>query len=81
MLSGVENIIDDKLQLSGNQNGTATPDAPTKPTTTVAYEAAKAGAQGGGGSGSTGNPGGKVPSFSAGAKLSKQKIKVLGISR
>jgi len=81
LVSGVENIIDDKLQLSGNQKGTATPDAPTKPTTTVAYAAAKAGAQGGGGGGSTGNPGGKVPSFSAGAKLSKQKIKVLGISR
>ena len=81
LVSGVENIIDDKLQLSGNQKGTATPDAPTKPTTTVAYAAAQSAGQGGGGGGSTGNPGGKVPSFSAGAKLSKQKIKVLGISR
>ena len=80
LVSGVENIIDDKLQLSGNQKGTATPDAPTKPTTTVAYAAAKSGAQGSGG-GSTASPGGKVPSFSAAAKLSKQKIKVLGISR
>ena len=81
LVGGVEKIIDDKLQLSGNQKGTVTPDAPTRPTTTVAYAAAKTGAQGGGGGGSTGNPGGKVPSFSAGAKLSKQKIKVLGISR
>ena len=80
LVSGVENIIDDKLQLSGNQKGTATPDAPTRPTTTVAYAAAKSGAQGSGG-GSTASPGGKVPSFSAAAKLSKQKIKVLGISR
>ena len=37
--------------------------------------------RGAGGGGSTGNPGGKVPNFSASAKLSKQKIKVLGISR
>ena len=81
LVSGVENIIDDKLQLSGNQKGTVTPDAPTKPTTTVAYQEAQSAAQGAGGGGSTGNPGGKVPSFSASAKLSKQKIKVLGISR
>ena len=81
LVSGVENIIDDKLQLSGNQKGTVTPDAPTKPTTTVAYQEAQSAAQGAGGGGSTGNPGGNVPSFSAGAKLSKQKIKVLGISR
>ena len=81
LVSGVEKIIDDKLQLSGNQKGTVTPDAPTKPTTTVAYQEAQSAAQGAGGGGSTGNPGGKVPSFSASAKLSKQKIKVLGISR
>jgi len=81
LVSGVENIIDDKLQLSGNQKGTATPDAPTKPTTTVAYEAAKAMQGGGGGADSAPNPGGNVPNFSAGAKLSSQKIKVLGISR
>ena len=51
LVSGVEKIIDDKLQLSGNQSGTAPPDAPTKPTTTVAYQDAQAAAQGGGGGG------------------------------
>ena len=82
LVTGVEQMIDQKLQLSGNQSGTATPNAPTKPTTTVAYQQAQSAAQGGGGGGgSTGNPGGKVPNFSASAKLSKQKIKVLGISR
>jgi uncharacterized membrane protein len=82
LVSGVEKIIDDKLQLSGNQSGTATPDAPTKPTTTVAYQDAQAAAQGGGGGGGySAGAGGKVPQFSASAKLSKQKIKVLGISR
>ena len=79
LVTGVEQMIDKKLQLSGNQSGTATPDAPTKPTTTVAYQEAQSAAQGGGGSAP--NPGGKVPQFSASAKLSKQKIKVLGISR
>ena len=81
LVSGVENIIDDKLQLSGNQKGTVTPDAPTRPTTTVAYEALKTAQGGGGGADAAPNPGGKVPNFSAGAKLSSQKIKVLGISR
>ena len=81
LVTGVEQMIDQKLQLSGNQSGTVTPNAPTKPTTTVAYKQAQSAAQGGGGGGSTGNPGGKVPNFSASAKLSKQKIKVLGISR
>ena len=81
LVTGVEQMIDQKLQLSGNQSGTATPNAPTKPTTTVAYKEAQSAAQGGGGGGSAPNPGGKVPNFSASAKLSKQKIKVLGISR
>ena len=81
LVGGVEKIIDDKLQLSGNQKGTVTPDAPTRPTTTVAYEALKTSQGGGGGADAAPNPGGKVPNFSAGAKLSSQKIKVLGISR
>jgi len=82
LVTGVEQMIDQKLQLSGNQSGTATPNAPTKPTTTVAYQQAQSAAQGGGGGGTSApNPGGKVPQFSASAKLSLQKIKVLGISR
>ena len=80
LVTGVEQMIDKKLQLSGNQSGTATPDAPTKPTTTVAYKEAQE-AQSAGGGTSAPNPGGKVPQFSASAKLSLQKIKVLGISR
>ena len=79
LVTGVEQMIDQKLQLSGNQSGTATPNAPTKPTTTVAYQEAQSAAQGGGGSAP--NPGGKVPQFSAAAKLSPHKVKVLGISR
>ena len=56
------------------------PGAPTPPTTTVAYQQAQSASQGGG-SASAPNPGGKVPQFSASAKLSPHKVKVLGISR
>ena len=57
------------------------PGAPIPPTTTVAYQQAQSASQGGGGSSSAPNPGGKVPQFSASAKLSPHKVKVLGISR
>ena len=79
LVEGVEDMIEEKLKLAKGQNGTATPDAPTPPTTTVAYQEAQSAAQGGGGSAP--NPGGKVPQFSAAAKLSPHKVKVLGISR
>ena len=68
-------------QISSNQTGTSTPGAPTPPTTTVAYQQAQSASQGGGGGYSTASAGGKVPQFSASAKLSPQKVKVLGISR
>ena len=61
--------------------GPSIPGAPTPPTTTVAYQQAQSASQGGGGSASAPNPGGKVPQFSASAKLSPHKVKVLGISR
>ena len=81
LVDGVENIIQEKLQLSGNQSGTATPDAPVKPSTTVAYKNAQQ-SQSGGGGGKSGSPGGgEVPDFNAGAKVDSRKIKVLGISR
>ena len=82
LVTGVEQMIDKKLQLSGNQSGTATPNAPTKPTTTVAYQQAQSAAQGASGGGSTvSNKGGKVPQFSASDKIDRRKVKVLGISR
>ena len=68
-------------QISPNQSGSATPGAPTAPTTTVAYKQAQSAAQGSSGATSTASPGGKVPQFSAAAKLSPHKVKVLGISR
>jgi len=68
-------------QISPNQSGTSTPGAPTPPTTTVAYQQAQSAAQGASGGTSTASPGGKVPQFSAAAKLSPHKVKVLGISR
>jgi len=68
-------------QISPNQSGSATPGAPTPPTTTVAYQQAQSAAQGASGGTSTASPGGKVPQFSAAAKLSPHKVKVLGISR
>ena len=80
LVTGVEQMIDQKLQLSGNQSGTATPNAPTKPTTTVAYKEAQSAAKGSGG-GSEATAGTQIPTFSASAKLSPHKVKVLGISR
>ncbi len=81
LVDGVEDMIVEKLKLSDTQSGTATPDAPTPPTTTVAYQQMQQ-AQGGGGSiPSTQSTGGKVPDFSAGAKVDSRKIKVLGITR
>ena len=68
-------------QISPNQSGSATPGAPAPPTTTVAYKQAQSAAQGSSGGTSTASPGGKVPQFSAAAKLSPHKVKVLGISR
>ena len=80
LVSSVGEIVDEKLQLSGKQNGTATPTAPTPPTTTVAYKEAQSAAKGSGG-GSEATAGTQIPTFSASAKLSPQKVKVLGISR
>ena len=81
LVEGVEDMIEEKLQLSGTQTGTATPDAPTPPTTTVSYQ--QKAAQGGGTSAtpSTATPGGSVPDFNASAKVDGRKVKVLGISR
>ena len=81
LVEGVEDMIEEKLQLSGTQTGTATPDAPTPPTTTVSYQ--QKAAQGGGtpATPSTATPGGSVPDFNASAKVDGRKVKVLGISR
>ena len=81
LVEGVEDMIEEKLQLSGTQTGTATPDAPTPPTTTVSYQQKVA--QGGGTAAtpSVTSPGGKVPEFNPSAKVDGRKIKVLGISR
>ena len=67
-------------QISPNQSGSATPGAPTPPTTTVAYQEAQSAAKGSGG-GSEATAGTQIPTFSAAAKLSPHKVKVLGISR
>ena len=67
-------------QISPNQSGSATPGAPTPPTTTVAYKEAQSAAKGSGG-GSEATAGTQIPTFSAAAKLSPHKVKVLGISR
>jgi len=67
-------------QISSNQTGTSTPGAPTPPTTTVAYQQAQSAAKGSGG-GAEATAGTQIPTFSASAKLSPHKVKVLGISR
>ena len=82
LVDGLEDMIDEKIQLSGTQKGTATPDAPTRPPTTVqSYNAALSGGGGRGSTPSTASPGGKVPDFNPSAKVDGRKIKVLGISR
>ena len=52
-----------------------------RPTTTVAYQQAQSSAKGAGRPASAPNTGGKVPDFSASAKVDGRKVKVLGISR
>ena len=81
LVDGVEDMIVEKLKLSDTQSGTATPDAPTPPTTTVAYQQMQQAKGGGSSTPSTQSTGGKVPDFSAGAKVDSRKIKVLGITR
>ncbi len=81
LVEGVEDMIEEKLKLATGQDGTATPDAPTRPSTTVAYQNALSGGGGSASTPSSTNPGGKIPNFSASAKVSPHKVKVLGISR
>ena len=81
LVEGVEDMIEEKLKLAKGQNGTATPDAPTRPSTTVAYQNALSGGGGKASTPSSTNPGGKIPSFNPAAKVSPHKVKVLGISR
>ena len=75
------NSINFSKQKFKQTGGPLIPGAPTPPTTTVAYQQAQSAAQGASGGTSTASPGGKVPQFSAAAKLSPHKVKVLGISR
>ena len=53
----------------------------SKGTTTISYADAQSKAATSGAAGATGDPGGKVPSFDVGTKVSSAKIKVLGITR
>jgi len=80
MVTGVEDMIKENvdLHLSEKQTGRTTPGAPSKPSTTVAYADALSSASG---ATNTATPGGEIPSFSVGTKVSSQKIKVLGITR
>ena len=76
--------ISDSINRSTQQfrptGGPLIPGAPTPPTTTVAYQEAQSASQdSGGGAGAT--AGTQIPSFSASAKLSPHKVKVLGISK
>ena len=80
-MAQISNSINANSPFAKNQTGTSVPGAPTPPTTTVAYQQAQSAAQGSSGATSTVSPGGKVPQFSAAAKLSPHKVKVLGISR
>ena len=89
LVTGVEGMIKHQHEvlhkssatLSGDQNRRGSVDAPSRPSTTVAYADAMDAAQGGGGAaGNTATPGGDIPNFSAGSKVSSQKIKVLGIT-
>ena len=84
LVDGLDNIVKEKVEsfaLANDQKGTSTPGAPTPPTTTVAYQQAQSAAQGSSGAISPSNPGGKIPDFSASAKVDSRKVKVLGISR
>ena len=80
MVTGVEDMIKENvdLHLSDKQSGRPTPGAPSKPSTTVAYADALSSASG---ATNTATPGGEIPNFSVGTKVSSQKIKVLGITR
>ncbi len=89
LVTGIEGMIKHQYQvlhkssvsLSGDQSRGGSVGAPTRPSTTVAYSDAMDAAGGAGGAGNTASPGGDIPDFSAGAKISSQKIKVLGITR
>ena len=90
LVTGVEGMIKHQHEvlhkssatLSGDQNRRGSVDAPSRPSTTVAYsDAMDAALSGGGAAGNTATPGGDIPDFSAGDKVSSQKIKVLGITR
>ena len=88
LVTGVEGMIKHQHEvlhkssatLSGDQDRRGSVGPPSRPSTTVAYSDAMDAAQGGGGSGNTATPGGDIPNFSAGSKVSSQKIKVLGIT-
>ena len=88
LVTGVEGMIKHQHEvlhkssatLSGDQDRRGSVGPPSRPSTTVAYSDAMDAAQGGGGAGNTATPGGDIPNFSAGSKVSSQKIKVLGIT-
>ena len=94
LVTGVEGMIEQQhivlhkvagggspLHVSGEQAATATPGAPTPPSTTVAYQTVQEGVRSAGGGASASDPGGKIPDFPVGTKVSPHKVKVLGISR
>jgi hypothetical protein len=88
LVTGVEGMIKHQHEvlhkssatLSGDQDRRGSVGPPSRPSTTVAYSDAMDAAQGGGGAGNIATPGGDIPNFSAGSKVSSQKIKVLGIT-
>jgi len=79
-MAQISNSINFSTQKFKPTGGPSIPGAPTPPTTTVAYQQAQSASQdSGGGAGAT--AGTQIPSFSASAKLSPHKVKVLGISK
>jgi hypothetical protein len=69
------------MQVAQGQSKTEPVGTPSKGTTTISYADAQSKAATSGAAGATGDPGGKVPSFDVGTKVSSAKIKVLGITR
>ena len=83
LVTGVDEMIQEKhktLHLSTQQSKSSAPGPLDRPPLTVAYADAQEQARNNVNA-SGGNPGGKIPNFSAAAKVDSRKIKVLGITR
>ena len=95
LVDGVEDMIQQKhdglhavsggggtpMQVAQGQSMPGGVSTPSQPTTTIAYADAQSSAATSGASGATGDPGGKIPVFEVGTRVSSAKIKVLGITR